>query len=105
MFLTFVGSGRRNSLLLIAARTAKTHGWLLWETTAVALTATVAFVVIVGEPALLLSKGIAAAWGLLADSHAVLLDDCKLVLNCDQAVGLALHGFLHSSVHGTKVCR
>jgi hypothetical protein len=51
---TCVGSGRMKSLLLATARTAKTHGWLLWETTAVALTITVAFIVI-GERALLLN--------------------------------------------------
>ncbi len=79
---TFIGIGRTNYLLLTAARTAKTHGWLLWETTAVALTATIAFVVI-GEHALLLSGGIAAAWGLMADSHAELLDVRKLVLHCN----------------------
>jgi hypothetical protein len=69
-------------LLLTATLTTKTHGWLLWETTAVALTTTKAFVVI-GEHVLLLSGGIAATWGLLADSHAELLDVCKFVLHCD----------------------
>ncbi len=100
---TFVGSGRTKCLLLAAARTAKTHDWLLWETTAIVLTATVVFVVIV-ERALLLSGGIAAAWGLLANSHAELVDVHKLVLHCDQAVGLALHGLLlRGGVRGTKV--
>jgi hypothetical protein len=98
----FVESRRTNCLLLAAARTAKTHGWFLWETTAVALTATIAFVVI-GERAWLLSRGVAAAWGLLADSHLELLDVCKLVLHCNQAVSLALHGFLHGGKCGTKV--
>ncbi len=47
----FVGIGRRtNVLLLTTTRTAIIHGWLLWETTAVALTATIALVV-VGESA------------------------------------------------------
>jgi hypothetical protein len=100
----FVGNGRTKCLLLAAAHTAKTHGWLLWETTAVALTATIAFVVI-GKPALLLSGVVTPAWGLLANSHAKMLGVCKLVLHCDQAVGLALHGFLHGSVSGTKVCK
>ncbi len=66
----FVGSGRTNDLL-----------WLLWETTAVALTATVALVV-VGEHVLLLSGGVGAAQGLLADSHGE-LNVCKLVLHCN----------------------
>jgi hypothetical protein len=69
---TFVGIGRRtNVLLLTSTRTAVMHAWLLWETTVVALTATIALVV-VGEHALLLSGGIAAAWGLLANIHAEL---------------------------------
>jgi hypothetical protein len=73
-----------NELPAVApARTAKTHGWwLLWETTAIALATHVAFVVI-GECAWLLSRGVAAAWGLLAGSHAELLDVCKLVLHWD----------------------
>jgi hypothetical protein len=77
----FVGSGRTNYLLLTTARTAVIHGWLLWETTAIALTATVALVVVC-ECALLLSGGIAAAQGLLANIHSE-LDDCKLVLHCN----------------------
>jgi hypothetical protein len=77
----FVGSGRTNDLLLTAARTVVIHGWLLWETTAIALPTTIACVV-VGEHALLLSRGVATAWGLLANSHAELAV-CKLVLHCD----------------------
>ncbi len=67
----FVGIGRTNVLLLTATRTTVVHGWLLWETMVVALTATVALVV-VGECVLLLSGGIATAWGLLANIHAEL---------------------------------
>jgi hypothetical protein len=78
---TFVGSGRMNHLLLTGAGTTVIYGWLLWETTAIALTSNIALVV-VGERALLLSRGIATAWGLLANSHAE-LDVCKLVLHCD----------------------
>ncbi len=78
---TFVEMGSTNVLLLTTTRTAVIHGWLLWETTAIALTATVALVV-VGERALLLSGHIAAAWGLLANICAE-LDVCKLVLHCD----------------------
>ncbi len=81
IFPMFVGSGRTNVLLLTTAHTTVIHGWLLWVTTAVALTATIVLVV-VGEHALLLSGGIAAAWGLLADIHAE-LDVHKLVLHCN----------------------
>jgi hypothetical protein len=88
---------------LNAARTALIHGWLFWETAAFALTATVVLVV-VGECTLLLSGGIAAAWGLLANSHAELYV-CKLVLHCNKAVGLALHGLLHGGKLGTEVCK
>jgi hypothetical protein len=63
--------GRMNVLLLTTTRTAVIHGWLLWETTAVALTATIALVV-VGGYALFLSRGVAAAWGLLANIHVEL---------------------------------
>jgi hypothetical protein len=101
---TFVGSARINYLMLTTARAAKIHGWLLWETTVVALTATIVFVVI-DERALLLSGVVATAYGLLANSHEELLDVCKLVLHCNKAVGLALHGFLRGSIHRTKVCK
>ncbi len=74
-----------------------------WETTVVALTTTIALVV-VGERALLLSGDVAAAWGVLANIHAE-LDVRKLVLHCDQAVGLVLHCFLHGCKRGTKVCK
>jgi hypothetical protein len=92
---------RTNVLLLTTTRTAVIHGWLLWETTAVALTATIALVV-VGEHALLLSRGVAAAWGLLANIHAE-LDVQKLGLHCDQAVGLVHHCFLRGCKRGAKV--
>jgi hypothetical protein len=78
---TFVGIGRTNVLLLSTAHSAVIHGWLLWETTAVALTATLALVM-VGERALLLSGVVAAAWGLLANIHTE-LDVCKFVLHCN----------------------
>ena len=69
---------------------------------AIALTTTVVLVV-VGERALLLSGGVAAAWGLLTNIHAELLDVRKLVLHCNQVVGLALHCFLHGCKRGTEV--
>ncbi len=67
----FVGIGRTNTLLLTITRTAVSHVWLLWETMVVALTATIALV-LGGECALLLSGGVAAAWGLLVNIHAEL---------------------------------
>ncbi len=99
----FAGIGRMHVLLLTTTRTDVIHGWLLWETTVVALTTTVALVVVV-ERALLLSGGIAAAWGLLANIHTE-LDVRKLVLHCDQNVGLALHCFLRGCKRSTKVCK
>jgi hypothetical protein len=69
----FLRIGRRTiDLLLTTTPAAVNHGWLLWETMAVALTTTVALVV-VDECALLLSGGVAAAWGLLANIHAELV--------------------------------
>jgi hypothetical protein len=99
---TLVGHGRTKCLLLTTTHTAKNHGWLLWKTSAAGLTATIAFVAIV-ECALLLNGGIDAAWVLLADGNAELLNVCKLALFCNQAVGLALHCFLRGGVHGAKV--
>jgi hypothetical protein len=79
---TLVGSGRTKGLLLASARITKTHGRLLWDTTAAVLTATIVFVAVV-ERALLLSRGVDAAWGLLADGNSELLNVCKLVLHCN----------------------
>ncbi len=70
-----------NVLLLTTTHTAVIHVWLLWEATVVALTATIALVV-VGERTLLLSGGVATAWGLLANIHAE-LDVLKLGLHCN----------------------
>ncbi len=98
-----VGSGRTECLLLTATRTAESHCWLLQKTLAAALTATVAFVAII-EHALLLSRGVDATWGLLADGHVGLLNVRKLAL-CNQAVGLALHCFLRGGIQGAKVCK
>jgi hypothetical protein len=100
---TLVGIGGMSRMLLTTTGTAKTHGWLLRKTLAAALTATVAFVAIV-DYALLLSGGIDAAWGLLADGHAKLLNVHKLALHCNQAVGLALHCLLRGGVHDAEVC-
>ncbi len=100
---SYVGIGRTDVLLLTTTRTAIICGLVLWETTVVALTATVALVV-VGERALLPSVGVATAWELMANIHAE-LDVQKLGLHCNQAVGLALHCFLHGYKRGTKVCK
>ncbi len=97
-----VESGRMKRILPTATRTTKSHGWLLWKPLAAALTATVAFVEIV-QGALLLSKGIDAAWGMLANSYAELLNVCKSALQCNQAVGPALHCFLCGGICGTEV--
>jgi hypothetical protein len=97
-----VGSGRTKDLLLATAWITKTHGWLLWDTTATVLTTTDAFVAVV-KHAFLLSGGIDTAWGLLADSHAELLIICKLGLHCNQAVSLVPHGFLCDGVRSTDV--
>jgi hypothetical protein len=69
-----------------------------------AFSTTIEFVA-VDECALLLSGGIDAALGLSADGAAELLNVCKLALHCIQAVGLALHGFLHGGMCGTEVCK
>jgi hypothetical protein len=102
---TLVKSVKTEGLLLAAARITKTHGWLLWDTAAAVLTATIVFVVSVAivEPVLLLNRGVDATWGLLADGHAELLNICKLDLHCNKAVGLALHGFLHGGIRSTEV--
>jgi hypothetical protein len=99
-----VGSGRTKGLLSATTRITKPQGWLLWDTTAAVLTDTIAFVAVV-ERALLLSGGVDASWGLLINGHAELLNVCKLGLHCNQAVGLVFDGFLHGSIHGTKVCK
>ena len=59
----------------------------------------------------MLRGGVAVAWrlvdvacGLLANSHAELLDARQLALYRGQAGGLALHQFLGSQLCGTKVC-
>jgi hypothetical protein len=72
---------------------------LLWETavsvaatkTTSALTTTVASVAATVGRVLLLSGGVDAAWELLVDGHAELLDVCQLAVHCGQAGGLALH--------------
>ncbi len=80
---TLVRSGRVRGLLC-AGTVATKPGWLLWETTTtVATTGTtvvvasaVASVAAIVECVLLLCRGIDVGWGLLADSHAELLDVC-----------------------------
>jgi hypothetical protein len=65
--------------LLCASSAAAKPGWLLWKiSTAVAASGTTALAsaeTIVGR-VLLLSGGVDAGWGLLADIHEKLLDVC-----------------------------
>jgi len=79
----FVGSGRTSGLLC-ASPVATKPGWLLWDNTAAiaiasttaALTSAIASTVAIVGCVLLMWGGIDAGWGLLADSHAELLDVC-----------------------------
>ena len=85
IFPTLVGSGRTRGLLRTGTVTTK-PGWLLWKTTttttvatagtAVAVATAVASVAAIVECVLLLCRGVDVGWGLLADSHAELLDVC-----------------------------
>ena len=78
---TLVGSGRARGLLRTSNAAAK-PGWLLWEATStvatagttVAMATAIASVTAIVERALLLWRGVDVAWGLLANSHAELLD-------------------------------
>ncbi len=96
IFPMLVGSGRKTWLLHAGSIAAK-PGWLLWEaTTAVAAagtsvvpTAIVFAAVIIGH-VLLLCGGIDCGWGLLADSHAELLDVCQLALHSGHEVAWVL---------------
>ncbi len=81
------------------------NSWLVVVGNHVAIFSTTIVFVAIDECALLLSGGVDAALGLSADSTAELLNVCKLALHCVQAVGLALHGFLHGGICGTEVCK
>ena len=70
--------------LLCAGTVATKPGWLLWETpttvyttgTAVVVASTIVSVIAIVERVLLLCRGIDVGQGLLADSHAELLNVC-----------------------------
>ncbi len=106
---TVVGSGRKTWLLRAGSIAAK-PGWLLWEaTTAVATTVTsvmpttiASATAIVGH-VLLLCGVVAGGLGLLADSHAELLDVCQLALQSSHVGCLGLDSFLRDSVGRAKV--
>ncbi len=101
----FVGSGRTIGLLRACPAAVK-PGWLLRESaTAVAATGTITALpttiasaaAIVGR-VLLMWWSVDAGWGLLANSHAELLDVCQLALHSHsgQAGCLGLDRFLRS---------
>jgi hypothetical protein len=93
-FPTLVGSGRTCGLL--GAGTVITiPGCLLWETntttiatagTAVAVAASVVSVALIVECVLLQCRHLDVGRGLLADSHAELLDVCQLALHAAMVV-------------------
>ena len=99
IFPTLVGSGGACGLLGTGTVTT-IPGWLLWETntttiatagTAVAVAASISSVASIVECVLLLCRGVDVGQGLLADSHAKLLDVCQLALHCGHGGCLGLH--------------
>ena len=70
--------------LLCTGTVATKLGWLLWETTTtvatagtvIAVVSAIASVTAIVEHVLLLCRGVDVGRGLLADSHAELLDVC-----------------------------
>ncbi len=89
---TLVGSGCVPGRLLVASAES-----------AAALTFAIVFDSTVVGHALVLHDGVDVPWGLLAVSHAELLDICQLALHCSQAGCLAFDGFLRGRIRGTKV--
>ena len=75
---------------LLHAGTVIKPGWLMWETI-VAVAAAIASVKAIVECVLPLCRGIDAGWGLLADSHAELLDVRQLALHSGHGGCLGLH--------------
>jgi hypothetical protein len=87
IFPTLVGSGRKTWLLCAGSVAAK-PGWLLWEVVTVNATAltsvmptAIASATAIVEHVLLLCWNVDGGWGLLANSHAELLDVCQLALH------------------------
>ncbi len=111
IFPMLVGSERK-TWLLRAGSVATKPGWLLWEAatavaaavTSVVPTAIASATAIVGH-VLLLCGGVAGGWGLLANSHAELLDVCQLALHSGHVGRLGLDRFLRGSVGRAKVCK
>jgi hypothetical protein len=109
IFPMLVGSGRKTWLLHAGSVAAK-PGLLLWEVAtaiAAAVTSVVSIAiasatVIVGH-VLLLCGGIDGGWGLLANSHAELLDVHQLALHSGHVGHLGLDRFLCGSVGRAKV--
>ncbi len=106
-----VGSGRKTWLLRAGSVAAK-PGWLLWEAaTAVAaavtsvMPAAIASATAIVGHVLLMCGGVDGGWGLLADSHAELLDVCQLALHSSHVGRLGLDRFLHGSIGRAKVCK
>jgi hypothetical protein len=85
-------------------------GWLLWEVatavatavTSIVPTASASATAIVGH-VLLLCGGVDGGWGLLADSHAKLLDVCQLALHSGHVGCLSLDRFLRCGVGRAEV--
>jgi hypothetical protein len=96
--------------LLCASSVAAKPGWLLWEVatvvaaavTSVVPTAIASATAIVGN-VLLLCGGIDGGWGLLANSHAELLDVFQLALHSGHVGCLGLDRFLRGSVGRANV--
>ena len=109
IFVQLEGGGC--TLLLCASSAETISGWLLVAAAvSAAALASASSSAVVGR-ALLLRGGVVVAlglvdhaWGLLAGSHAELLDIHQLDLHCGEAGGLAFHRILRGRVHGAKVC-
>ena len=108
----FLGSGSMIGLMRASPAAVK-QGWFLRKTaTAVAATGittalptTVASASAIVGCVMLLCRGMDAGWGLLANSHAELLDDCQLALHSGHGGHLGLDQFLRGGVRGAKFCK
>ena len=109
IFVPLEGGGC--TLLLCACSAETIPGWLLVAAAVSAATlASTSSSAVVGRALLLRGGEVVAwglvdgAWGLLADSHAELLDIRQLALHCSEVGGLAFHRILRGRVCGAKVC-
>jgi hypothetical protein len=97
--------------LLRASTVAAKPGGLLWDITtyivttgtAIAVAAAVASVAAIVECGLLLWWGLDVGRGLLANTHAELLDVRQLALHSGHGGCLGLHRFLRGGVCGSEV--